>query len=369
MEKIKKIIRQSFLYRPAKKIQNLMAKFKMLRRIRETEKEGIAPMPNGVIFEPTTKCNLNCQMCYQKAERALGKRDLSLEEIKKLLKRLADSGVKFVSMIGAEVFVRPDIFEIIDYIGSLKMKTYLATNGTLISEQNIGKLIAQKNVITGIGYSLDGLKDDHNRVRGREYAYDNLVKAIELTRDHFNLTVNTVVMEENLEQLPAIGRLVKSWGVNNYSLQFEMFATPEEYRQSSKVLAVAPADLAVEVKASQDFNFSLEKLESVLSELRQINGLNILIQPEAFNRYPEFYLAGNLREKVGLFCKDINAMRINAQGEIIFCPFIKKSFGDLNLENPAKLWNGQGLRELRKKLLQNNLAPICKRCCRLGVKR
>jgi hypothetical protein len=176
-------------------------------------------------------------------------------------------------------------------------------------------------------------------------------------------------MEENLEQLPAIGRLVKSWGVNNYSLQFEMFATPEEYRRSYESLNIASDDLAVEVKNSQDFNFSLEKLKSVLFELRQIDGLNILLQPEAFNRYPEFYLAGNLREKVGLFCKDINTMRINAQGEIIFCPFIKKSFGNLNLEDPAKLWNGQDLRELRKKLLQNNLAPICKRCCRLGTKR
>lgn len=60
--------------------------------------------------------------------------------------------------------------------------------------------------------------------------------------------------------------------------------------------------------------------------------------------------------------------RINAQGEVIFCPFIKKPFGNLLEQSFEEIWNNEEFKQFRKKLVKNNLAPVCSRCCRLGIK-
>jgi len=37
-------------------------------------------------------------------------------------------------------------------------------------------------------------------------------------------------------------------------------------------------------------------------------------------------------------------------------------------EAVKEIWNNEEFKEFRKKLVKNNLAPICSWCCRLGIK-
>ncbi|MFC1757088.1 radical SAM/SPASM domain-containing protein [Patescibacteria group bacterium] len=367
MKRIKKIIKNSFLYKPLKKGQSFLVSFEVKKNLQKAKKGENMEMPNTVVFEPTTKCNLDCQMCYQKSERSTDAKDLTLEEVKEIFLNLKNSNkkLKYVSLIGAEVFMRLDLMEIIEFLDNINLKVYLATNGTLINERNIDKLKSLKNV-TGIGYSLDGLKDVHNKIRGRDYAFDKLINAIELTKDCFSLTVNSVVMNENMDKILEIGKFVKEIGVSNYALQFEMSSTFEEIEKSGKVLRVNKEDFAIEKKENTGYRFGKKKILDLLGNLRKIKGLNVVVQPSVFERHPGKYLQGNLRVSEKLFCKDINSLRVNAQAKVIFCPFIKKSFGNLLEQNFAEIWNGREIKDFRKKLLQINLAPVCKRCCRLG---
>lgn len=366
MLKVKKILKKTSLYKPLKKARNFLAGQKERKILARLEKDGQVPAPRHVTFEPTTKCNLDCRMCYQKQERALGKKDLSLEQIKRIFKRLrTGQKINKVSLIGAEVFMRPDIFEIIDYLGNLGIKVYLQTNGTLINKQNINRLRQCKN-ITGLGFSLDGPKELHNQIRGQAYAFDKLMEALALTKNDFSLTVNSVIMEENIDRLAEVARLLKEEGISDYSLQFEMIATPKDAEHARAMLDLEESDLAIDCQENDAYSFKLSKLTEILEKLKKIKGLNVLIQPTIFYRHPKLYFNGLLRQGVKLRCKDMLAPRINAQGEIIFCPFIKKTFGSLPEQDFEEIWNGQEMKKFRLKLLQNNLTPVCKRCCRLG---
>lgn len=363
---LKKILKKSLIYKPLKFIQTRISYLVMTKKAKLISKSGSLQLPSGIVFEPTVKCNLKCQMCYQKKERCLSGKDLSLENIKKIFLKLKKKyNIKNIAMIGAEVFMRNDIFNIINFFDELDIKVYLATNGTLINGSNINRLRSCKN-ISGIGYSLDGLKDLHNQIRGTDYAFDRLIDAIKLTKDHFNLTVNAVVMDDNIDQLVEIGKLVRSLGVNNFSLQFEMFVTKDEFEKTKSLLSLDDNDLSLEIKDKQNYSFSVTKISQIVDDLRKINGLNILIQPDVFNKYPKEYLDGTLLQNHKVFCKDFNSIRINARGDVILCPFIKKSFGNLLEQEIYDIWNSDDLKTTRMVLSKNNLSPICKRCCRLG---
>ncbi len=361
------LLKKLRLYKPAKIVFSYFPKFGKALDIETIKRTGEVGMPKTIIFEPTFRCNLNCQMCYQKKERGSNKKELTLEQIEDIFVDLKKRiGLKEVTLIGAEIFMRHDLIEVISLLGRLGAKVYLSTNGTLINESNIKQLTKLKN-ISGFGYSLDGLKPLHNKIRGQNYAFDNLLKTIALTKDKFSLTVNTVIMDENIEYLDEIAKLLKSLGVHNFALQFEMFSTAQELATSGKMLGVASCDFSVEVKENIIYNFSFNKISDKLKAVRSLAGMNVVIQPRMFELYPQDYLNGSTRENLLLSCKYIDTLRINASGEVVFCPIIKKSFGNLLIDSFDKIWNSEDLRNFRKLLLINNLTPVCKRCCRLGL--
>jgi len=327
------------------------------------------PLPRNVVFEPTTRCNLNCHMCPQREDRKQLKPDLPLDKAQELLTKLKKQlNIKSMGLIGGEVFVRSDIMEILKTLEYLKVKVYIASNGTLIDE-GLAEKLKKLNNIAGLGFSLDGLKDRHDRIRGRDTAFSGVKRAVDLLKDDFSLTVNTVVMEDNIPEIVELAKLIRDWGVPNHTLQFEMSSTAQDVESSAKMLkSVGVGDIVVEVKEKDNYDFSAAEVGAVMDELNKISGLSVIIQPRLYSRFPTQYLDGRMRQIPGLSCKDVNTLRISAQGEMIFCPFIKKGFGSLLDNDIAGIWNSAEAKEFRFNLYSNNLTPICKRCCRLGQK-
>lgn len=355
-----KLLKKLHLAKPIKKLVGFFNKRQFLA------KDGTVSLPRSIGFELTTKCNLNCKMCYQRKERLLGKRDLSFEEIKKMLDNIPD--LKRASLIGAEIFMRPDIFQIIEEFIRRGIKLYLTTNGTLINKNNIDKLIKFKNKIRGIGFSLDGLKETHNRIRGADFAFDKTIEAINLVKNDFNVSINSVVMKDNIDELYDLIKYLRGLGIVNFGLTLEMFVTPKEISLSKNLLGCQDLFLALEVQEDAKYRFSFKKLKDTISKIRAIKGINVVVQPGVFNDFPEEFYNGTLRKKTILGCKNMLLGRVNAQGKVIFCPFIKKPFGNLLEQFFEEIWNNKELKQFRKKLVKNNLAPICNRCCRLGIK-
>jgi radical SAM protein with 4Fe4S-binding SPASM domain len=303
-------------------------------------------------------------MCYQKEERLLGKRDLSLNEIKEVLDNMPS--LKRASLIGSEIFMRKDIFEVIEEFSRRKIKLYLTTNGTLINQDNIKKLGKFKNTIRGIGFSLDGLKDTHNKIRGANI-FDKVIESINLVKNDFNVSVNSVMMENNFDELYDLFKLLNNVGVVNFGLTMEMFSTSEELALSRNILHDENLQIAMQISKNPTYNFSLQKLQETIEKIRSIKGINVVIHPDIFDYFPEELYDGKLRERAKLICKNMFVGRISAQGDMIFCPFIKKSFGNLREEALEKIWNNNQFKSFRKELVKNNLLPVCKRCCKLGL--
>jgi hypothetical protein len=52
---------------------------------------------------------------------------------------------------------------------------------------------------------------------------------------------------------------------------------------------------------------------------------------------------------------------------VFFCPFIRVEVGDLTHSTLEEVWNSPRYVDLRKRLLDNRLFPVCRRCCKVEL--
>lgn len=102
----------------------------------------------------TRRCNRSCDFCNARHDSG---KELSTGEWKKAIDILYEMGVRNLSINGGEALLREDVGEIIDYASNVKgCITWLFTNGTTLSDQNLRSL-------KGLDFlcaSLNGLADD-----------------------------------------------------------------------------------------------------------------------------------------------------------------------------------------------------------------
>jgi radical SAM protein with 4Fe4S-binding SPASM domain len=94
-------------------------------------------VPLNVQLDLTYRCNERCVHCY------LDHRDhgeMTTAEIKHLLQDMANAGVFILTLSGGEIFVRKDMFEIIEHARQLMFCVRLKTNATLIGEEEAARL-------------------------------------------------------------------------------------------------------------------------------------------------------------------------------------------------------------------------------------
>lgn len=129
-----------------------------------------------LLFEITTRCNLNCLFCYSvwKNEKPYPRDELPTEQITPMLmKALRESGGSHVTFTGGEPLLRPDLEEIIAHLAQNGITSTLITNGTLLTEDRARALVK-----AGVGLIEMQLLAADRRVHNelaREDAFDRAV--------------------------------------------------------------------------------------------------------------------------------------------------------------------------------------------------
>ncbi len=194
------------------------------------------------------------------------------------------------------------------------------------------------------------------------------LKGIELLSEFFPTAGNSVLMSENRGQLEEIFDLLFEKGGVEYRVEPEMFSSSAEVDASKEIMGFDSDTIITQVKEDPNYDFSLEEYLKIKQHLKRLSwekGMTFNIAPRVADIDAENFYNGDIREKRKLFCKHLLVPRIDSQGNLIFCHLIKKKFGSLVDQPLEKMWNCEEIKEFRKKLLKNNLLPICKRCCRL----
>ena len=157
-------------------------------------------IPISVNYHFTRKCNLKCGFCFHTAKTSY---ILSLEEAKRGLKLLKDSGMKKINFAGGEPFLyQPFLGQLIKYCKEeLKIeKLSIITNGTLVTKNFIK---TYHKYIDVLGVSCDSFNEETNKKIGRGTG-KNVIKLFEIANlcKEYNIKfkLNTVVCNLNFKE-------------------------------------------------------------------------------------------------------------------------------------------------------------------------
>ncbi|BAZ05414.1 nif11-class peptide radical SAM maturase 3 [Calothrix sp. NIES-3974] len=169
------------------------------------------------VWEITLKCNLACSHCGSRAGNARTK-ELSTEEALDLVRQLAEVGIKEVTLIGGEAFLRPDWLEIARAITDAGMLCGMTTGGYGITLET-----AQKMKLAGIrtvSVSIDGLEETHDRLRGRKGAWKYAFKTMSHLREvGIAFGCNTQINRLSAPEFPRIYECIRDAGARAWQIQ------------------------------------------------------------------------------------------------------------------------------------------------------
>ena len=122
-------------------------------------------LPFNVHFDVAYRCNERCIHCYLDHE---DHGEMTTEEIKGVLDQLAEAGTFFLTFSGGEIFLRKDLFELLQHARKLHFDVCLKTNAILIDRWKATRLreLGVRQVQISI-YSADAaIHDAITKVRG-----------------------------------------------------------------------------------------------------------------------------------------------------------------------------------------------------------
>jgi radical SAM protein with 4Fe4S-binding SPASM domain len=176
------------------------------------------PMPERgplryAVIEVTNRCNLRCPHCASSSGIAR-ENELGFDEIREILRTVAHLGGEEITIIGGEVFLRDDWFDICRAVNDLGMRLILISNGLLLtSEDTFARLRDVRPHLIGI--SIDGAtRETYRALRGVD-GFDHCVSLVKrlLEDGHKEVNAITTMMKANLREFDSFVDLFDGTGV------------------------------------------------------------------------------------------------------------------------------------------------------------
>ena len=321
--------------------------------------------PLLVVWNFTYKCNLNCKHCYSNSG-ASAKHELSTQEALKVVDQLADFGVTSLAFSGGEPLMRKDFFEVAKHAVDSGLYVSLATNGTLLTEENVKKL---KEI--GLHYvevSVDGANaKTHDHFRGKTGAFEQTMQGL---KNCMNKNICTCIAitgtKNNLTEIPAVIDMAENMGIDRFTL-FNFIPVG----RGKEIVAADPSPQERE-QLLRIFNQKLSEglRMAILSTTPQLARVALqcqsptegdLIMPLA---HMEATKISKRAKALADFIGGCGAGRfycaISPEGEVQPCVFMPLVVGDLKSQKMQDIWlNSQILKDLRNR---ENLKGRCSKC-------
>ena len=364
MRSIKKHLKQNLLhlggYSVARSIYARLEHRDLAQRVNRFLKTGQLALPDRVILEPSLRCNLRCIMCYQDRSSFEDFSELSVERWMSFFE--GAPFLKKVSLIGGEIFIRRDLLALVRHLNS-RHDLVLSTNGTLLKADDIEALRACNRIFT-ICLSLDGPQELHDDIRRIGGSYAKTVRVIKELAPVLPVTVNCVILAENLGELPEFIEFCAGMGVKKIKLEFERLYAKAILQQTRNMLGLKADELPLTASTSER-RYSVQSLRHTLRECRKRSrraGLHLQFDPYfLLDRLDECY-TNTLRSTRRYLCKNFRTASIAPNGDVIHCRKIRKSFGNILNAPFENIWNGDAAGSYRQELLRNDLSPVCENC-------
>ena len=340
-------------------------------------------MLKKLYMEPTTKCNLNCKMCFRHSWFDEPICDLSLEDYRSVMASLPPSvETVFFGGMGEPLFHK-DICEMVRIAADTGVEVELLTNGTLLTEPMIHRLIDAG--LSRLWISIDDLDceaaadaaaepsgHDHSGIVLRNIRTLNQIRQHRLSS--LSLGITFVAMKSNVHQLASLPyfiarNLVDEVNVSNIS--------PVDESSKDEMLYTSLVDMyAGPGKGSVLPTVRLPFFDMNLPEVT--DGIRSLMTKQNFHLY---FNDQPVIRKTG-YCKFVREGMafVRSDGGVAPCMALLHNgytwlnqirrkitcctFGNIRQQSLPEIWNSAEYRSFRQKFEEFDFSPClyCGHC-------
>ncbi len=195
-------------------------------------------IPLSVHIDLTMRCNERCIHCYRVIEQ---RPELTTEELKALLDDVARAGTLYLTFSGGEVFLRKDLFELVEHARRRHFDLRLKSNALLITPEKAARLrtLGVRQVDISI-YSADpAVHDWVTKIPG---SLERSLQGAVLLRDAgVTVKLNCPLMKQNVGQYKDIRALAERLGLR---CGFDpMITSKNDGDRSPIALRISPKEL------------------------------------------------------------------------------------------------------------------------------
>ncbi|HXN97882.1 MAG TPA: radical SAM protein [Candidatus Acidoferrales bacterium] len=311
----------------------------MDRLIRRTVERHL---PWSVHVDLTYRCNERCVHCYLDHE---DHGEMKTDEIKNVLEQLAQSGTLFLTLSGGEIFLRNDLFELLEFARSLHFDISLKTNALLIDAERARKLrgLSVRRIQISIYSAEPEVHDAITKVRG---SLERSLTAIRfLQAEGLQVKIACPLMKQNLMAYRNVQALAEGLGV--------------------------PYVLDMTITPKMDGDMSLLQLRNSVQDLLPILQDTTLNPPSSSPEHlHEAPLAMGSATSSGIESQayeDIpcsaghNSCYISPYGDVFPCVQMPVATGNLRQQRFDEIWFGSPEMN-RVRAVRESQLPVCSKC-------
>lgn len=320
---------------------------------RDAGKTVLESLPQRLVLEVTNRCNLRCAMCGQ-SHRTFDGHDMErtlFERTEPLWATTYDA-----TLFGwGEPLLNKDLGYFFDRLRVHEPQIFVLTNGRLLTEELTRRFV--DGDLTFLNFSVDGATaETYNRIRrGSDFdiVIENIRRVVALRKASGKKTpylrMVFVGMVDNIEEFPRYVELCHELGMDEAKM-VNMIAYSET--MADQVLIHQP----------ELTNRILDEAEAIAERL----GIRLTI--------PERFDVETLRERMAApeavqdeaahkVCpRPFEEMFVQSDGRVRLCMLSNEVMGDLNRESALDIWNGERLREMRRRVNSGNPPDTCRHC-------
>lgn len=248
-------------YTSAKKIANL---FLILLQHYLIKGERVIGYPIKIVVDPTNYCNLRCPLCPTgRGDPSRPKGFMKFETFRKIVDELYEYLFVIDFYNWGEPLLSKDVFRMINYAHSKKVKTRMSSNITLLSEEKAKEMV--ESGLDVLIASIDGASEDTYKIYRVGGDFKKVMKNLEtlvkvkdeLRAKNPQIIWQFVVMKHNEHEIEKAKEFAKKLGVK---------------------LKLTPTRVDMGLELTQDMDYSIKPSAKWFSKkiIRYFNGSKII---------------------------------------------------------------------------------------------
>jgi len=307
--------------------------------------------PIYAVWEITLACDLACRHCGSRAGHDRPD-ELTTAEALDLVDQMADLGVKEVTLIGGEAYLRADWLDIVRKIRARGMMCSTTSGGRGLTAERVAE--AKAAGLMGASISIDGDEATHDRLRGVSGSYRSAIAAMRALRESgMRLSCNTQINRLSMPILGNILEAIAAEGIKAWQIQLTV---PMGRAADEPEILLQPHDL-------------IELFPLLASLKKRCDELGVRLWPGNnigyFGPYESVLRGYNYRGHGGSCGAGRASLGIEANGAIKGCPSLPSTAftgGNIRDASLKDIWERSAALRFTRERTTRDLWGFCQSC-------